>query len=91
MKVFINKRKGSYNGGLIVVAANNVEEAESILLTTFPDEINMYDKAGYICFDENECVTKEHWSYKSDSWEELFNVTAAFEVPTFLAEAGHEE
>ena len=91
MKVFINKRDALYSGGIIIVAANNVEEAQRVLLTTFPEEINMFDGDGDICFSESECVTREHWHYKSKNWNELPGVTASFEKPAFLAEDGHSE
>lgn len=31
MKVWINKREGSYSGGMIVVAANSAEEAHGVM------------------------------------------------------------
>lgn len=91
MRIFINKRTALYSGGMVIVAANTIEEAQGILLAAFPDEISMLDEDGDVCFDESGCVTKEHWNYKSNNWVELFGVTAAFEVPTFIAEAGHGE
>lgn len=91
MKVFINKRDALYSGGIIIVAANNVEKAQQVLLETFPDEVNMFDADGDVCFDKPECVSKEHWFYKSNNWTELPEVTASFEKPTFLAEEGHSE
>lgn len=91
MKVFINKRVGVYSGGMIVVSANTPEEAQSILLAAFPDEIEMLDKDGDTCFNEEECVSKEHYNYKSNNWTELPGVSSIYEVPTFLAESGHSE
>lgn len=91
MKVFINKRVALYSGGLIIVAANTPEEAQSILLAAFPNETNMLDRDGDICYDPSECVSKEHWNYKMENWEELFGITASFEIPTFIAESGHGE
>lgn len=91
MKVFVNKREGDYSGGMIIVAANTVEEAQAVLLETFPDEINMFEEDGAICFDEAECVTKEHWFYKSRNWTLLPNVISSSPVPVFLAEEGYTE
>lgn len=91
MKVFISKRDALYSGGIIIVAANNVEEAQQVLLETFSDEVNMFDADGDVCFDKSECVSKEHWFYKSNNWTELPGVTASFEKPAFLAEDGHSE
>lgn len=91
MKVFINKREGLYSGGIIIVAANTAEEAQRILLSAFPDEFCMLDKDGDMCYEEAECITKEHWYYKKENWTELYGVNSIFEVPTFLAEDGHSE
>lgn len=91
MKVFVNKREGLYSGGMIIVAANTVEEAQNVLLETFPDEINMFDEDGAICFDEAECVTKEHWFYKNENWTLLPDVTSASHAPVFITEAGYTE
>lgn len=76
---------------MIIVAANNIEEAQNILLETFPDDIDMYDEDGDICFNKKECVTAENYYYKSNNWRELNHVTASFENPTFLAESGYSE
>lgn len=91
MKVFVNKREELYSGGMIIVAANTVEEAQTVLLETFPDEINMFDGDRAICFDEAECVTKEHWFYKSKNWVLLPDVISLSPVSAFLAEAGYSE
>ena len=91
MKVFINKREGLYSGGMIIVAADSPEEAEKVLLAKFPDELKMFDQDGDTCFDESECVTKEHWFYKSKNWVLLPDVISLSPVPVFLAEAGHTE
>lgn len=91
MKVFINKREGVYSGGMIIVAANNVEEAQNILLKTYPDDTYSFDKDGDICYDKEESVTVENYYYKKDNWIELPDITASFEKPTFIAESGHTE
>lgn len=91
MKVFINEREGLYSGGLIIVAADSPEEAEKVLLAKFPDELEMFDKDGDTCFDESECITKEHWFYKSKNWVLLPGVTSSSLIPAFLAESGHTE
>lgn len=70
MRIFINKRTALYSGGMVIVAANTIEEAQGILLAAFPDEISMLDEDGDVCFDESGCVTKEHWNYKSNNWVE---------------------
>lgn len=80
-----------YSGGLVVVAANTPEEANNVLLEKFPDDINMYDRYGGETGEEGECVYKSHWAYKYDRWKELPGVTAAYDVPTFLAEDGYSE
>lgn len=91
MKVFINKRFMPYSGGLAVVAANTPEEANNVLLETFPDDVNMYDRDGDETWDESECAYRSHWAYKHDEWKELPGVVADYNVPTFLAEDGHSE
>lgn len=91
MRVFINKRTALYSGGMIIVAANDETEAQKVLVEVFPNEVYMFDKDGDICFDESECIKKEHWNYKSENWAELVGVTASFEIATFLAESGHSE
>lgn len=81
MKVFTNKREGSYSGGLIVVAANSVEEAHE---TFHKDERFSWawDMIDDDVFDDY---------YLPNNWEEMPMLIANVDKPMVLAEEGYTE
>ena len=81
MKVWINRRVGGYSGGLILVAADSVEEAHEAFhknetLAFMWDNID-----GYV----------DDYYYSPYEWEELPNVVANVDEPQVLAEGGYTE
>lgn len=78
MKLFANKRCGSYSGGLCIVAANSVEEAHSVAINSFKANDN------YLWEYFNEY-------YSIDGWFELPNCKCNCTVPTLIVENGYTE
>lgn len=67
MKVFVNKRNGSYSGGMILVAANSAEEADKVFrndeslsweLEEYKPE-NWKEIEGLSCDTDIQCVIDE--------------------------------
>lgn len=81
MKVFINYRNALYGGGMILVAANTVEEA----IEAFHED----PKYSYLW----DCYGGDFYEYyyHADSWEEFPNVIANVDKPQVLAEGGYTE
>ena len=91
MKVYINTREQSYSGGMVLVAANNISQAQELLIQTFPDDVENYDSEGCIEFDEEYISYSENTYYKKENWRELKNVFADYDKPTFIYESGYSE
>lgn len=91
MKVFINKRSGSYSGGLAVVAANTKEEAHKALCDAQPDMTTMVDSDGDYCLNEEDAVEIRHYNYDAATWSELPMLIAHVDKPQLLEENGHSE
>jgi len=94
MKVWINKRQGGYTGGLLLVAANSVQEAHELCLNSenmedvywewFYGEI--YDDAVHEQYKE-----KVYNCYDWDCWKEVPNLWYAGVKPCIIAEEGYTE
>lgn len=80
MKVFVNKARGGYCGGLAVVAANSPEEAHGTLMSRYNDDPT---KTWYHSYYED--------IYKSENWVVLDNVQANVDNPQVLAEDSYVE
>ena len=85
LKVFINKAVGGYCAGLLVVAANNVEEAHEVALA---DDGLLLDYWENDWEHDGERRNASSCMYQKDNWEELKNTTY-FGVPCVLAEGGY--
>ena len=81
MKVFINVRRGSYSGGMILVAANTKEEA----IKAFREDKD-YDWMWYEMDDEIDDMY-----YGEDGWMEPTVLTANVDTPQVIAENGYSE
>lgn len=89
MKVFINKRTGSYSGGLAIVAANNAEEAHRTYC--FSDPLtDYYNQEGDYCKAE-ESIAFSNRHYSSGGWKEVPCLTANVTEPAVITEDGHTE
>lgn len=81
MKVFVNYRDGGYSGGMILVAANSIEEAHK---TFHADERYYYM---WTVFDDY--IYDSY--YKADDWQLMPMLDANVDKPQVLAEAGYTE
>lgn len=81
MKVFINVRRGSYSGGMILVAANTKEEA----IKAFRE-----DKDYDWMWDEMDDEIDDMY-YGEDGWMESTVLTANVDTPQVIAENGYSE
>lgn len=82
MKVFMNKRQGSYSGGMILVAANNAEEAHKIF---HQDKDLEYMWDAY--WDGTVC----DYYYMPENWQEVPNLEYHGEIPCVIEEEGYAE
>ena len=81
MKVFMNKRKGGYSGGMILVAANSAEEAHE----TFHNDCDFL----YMWTELDGTITDFY--YQPIDWEEVSNLEYHGEYPCVIAEEGYTE
>lgn len=91
MKVFGCKRNGGYSGGLIIVAANNLDEAFETfaankiyewMIDWFDFETNQFTK-------DVKKVDSEY--YPRDNWFEIQELVANVDSPRVISENGYTE
>lgn len=82
MKVWINKRIGSYSGGMIMAAANSAEEAHEVFHND-SDYSYMYHR-----FDDG---TYDDYNYKLENWKEVSRVIYTGDKPCIIDENGYTE
>lgn len=87
MKVFMNKRQGDYTGGLLLVAANSVQEAHELCLNS--EDMECIYWVDYM--SENRDKTPIDDCYNWDSWQEVPNLYYAGVKPCIIAEEGYNE
>ena len=91
MKVFGCKRTGGYSGGLIIVAANSLNEA----FETFAKNDRYEWMIDWFDFDTGkiiEDVTKvDSNTYPRDDWFEIKELAANVDSPRIIIEDGHTE
>lgn len=91
MKVFGCKRSGGYSGGLIIVAANSLDEA----FETFARDDRYEWMIGWFDFETNqftEDVTKvDSNTYPRDDWYEIPELVANVDSPRVISENGYTE
>lgn len=81
MKVFLNKRKGLNSGGMLLVAANNPEEAHEV----FHDDRELSHM-----WNEWDGVTTDYY-YERKNWEELEGMDYDTTIPCVIDESGYTE
>lgn len=92
MKVFMNKRQGSYSGGLALVAANSAKEAHEILCKSQPDFTYGETLEGHWAEPFTKgCFKVKHWNYEEGNWQEVPNLWYAGVKPCIIAEEGYNE
>ena len=91
MKVFGCKRSGGYSGGLIIVAANSLDEAFEI----FAKDDRYEWMVEWFDFDTGtviEDVTKvDSNTYPRDNWFEIQELVANVDSPRVISEDGYTE
>lgn len=91
MKVFGCKRTGSYSGGLIIVAANSLNEA----FETFAKDERcewMIDWYNFQIEEYTEDITiVDSDTYPRDNWFEISELVANVDSPRIIIEDGHSE
>lgn len=91
MKVFGCKRSGGYSGGLIIVAANSLDEA----FGTFAKDDRYEWMIDWFDFDTSkiiEDVTKvDSNTYPRDNWFEIPELVANVDNPRVINEGGYTE
>ena len=90
LKLFAAKRKDSYSGGLIVVAANSIDEAYQTYIDWVEATGNpncLYER--YVYANGEEVV--EYNRYPRENWYEISGVTVVCEKSRVLDEDGYTE
>lgn len=91
MKVFGCKRSGGYSGGLIIVAANSLDEA----FETFAKDNRHEWMIEWFDFDTSsviEDVAKvDSNTYPRDDWFEIKELVANVDSPRIISEGGYTE
>ena len=91
MKVFGCKRSGGYSGGLIIVAANSLDEA----FETFAKDDKYEWMIDWFDFDAGKIIedaTKvDSNTYPRDDWYEIPELVANVDSPRVISEGGYTE
>ena len=91
MKVFGCKRSGGYSGGLIIVAANSLDEA----FETFAKDDRYEWMIDWFDFDTGKIVddvTKvDSNTYPRDDWFEIPELVTNIDNPRVISEGGYTE
>lgn len=82
MKVFVNKRTGSYSGGMILVAANSKEEAHEVF-----HEDDDYSWMWTTDYDGMEI----DYYYQKENWQEVEGMNCDTDIPCVIDEDGYSE
>lgn len=69
MKLWINRAKGGYCGGLTIVAANSAEEAHGVLSKASEFYTDWYDVNNWECIENAYVDTEEPYFIAEDSHE----------------------
>ena len=86
MNVYKCERDGGYSGGVIIVAANNVNEA----FDTYVRD-KRFDWMHWTETDENGNLIVSEFYYPLVRWEAVPELTANCSEPKVLIEAGYTE
>ena len=82
MNVFGCTREGSYTGGIILVAANSIEEAL---------EVYRNDSDYYCQWDEYEVGKIDYYYYQPERWKEYPQLAYNGDKPCVILEEGYTE
>lgn len=91
MKVFGCKRSGGYSGGLIIVAANSLDEAFEI----FAKDDRYEWMTEWFDFDTGKIIEDitivDSDTYPRDNWFEMPELVANVDSPRIIIEGGYTE
>lgn len=90
MKVFGCKRAGGYSGGLIIVAANSLNEAFETFAKNYRYEW-MIDWYNFQIEEYTEITIVDSDTYPRDNWFEITELVANVDSPRIIIEDGHTE
>ena len=88
LKLFAAKRFCGYCGGLIVVAANDIEEAYEVYKKWAIDNAKSWIYDRYWDGDGQVEITNQ---YPRDTWHEIPGVTVICDAPQVIDEDGYTE
>lgn len=88
LKLFAAKRNCGYCGGLIVVAANEIEEAYEVYKKWAIDNAKSWIYDSYEYCDGQSEITNQ---YPRETWYEIQNVKAICDAPQVIDEDGYTE
>ena len=89
LKLFAAKRSGGYCGGLIVVAANTVDEAYQTYIDwvkSTNNEHSLYERYEYA-----DGYVDVYDKYPKDTWYEIPDVKVICDAPRVIDEDGYTE
>lgn len=93
MKVFGCKRQGNYSGGIVLVAANSIEEAFNV--ASHSNELEYMfewtDKHGFWADSNDKDAVCSSSYYPFEKWEEYNHLSCDFTEPCVIVEAGYSE
>ena len=89
LKLFAAKRSGGYCGGLIVVAANNIDEAYQTYIDWVEETGNSH--LLYDTYEYGDTCTEAYNEYPRENWYEIEGVKVLCDVPQVIDEAGYTE
>lgn len=81
MKVFMNKRSGKYEGGMILVAANNAKEAHEVFHS---------DARFAYYWDEFDGKTYDRY-YELKDWKQIDGMEYDTKYPCVIDEDGYSD
>lgn len=93
MKVFGCKRQGDYSGGVILVAANSVEEAFRVASTSQDCDylFDSYNKNGMWASKDDPDATIVSDSYPIEKWKEYKRLSCECDEPVVILQESYRE
>lgn len=89
LKLFAAKRDGSYSGGLIVVAANSIDEAYQTYIDWV--EVTGNPNCLYECYVYTNEEVDVYNRYPRENWYEIPDVKVICDAPRVIDEDGYTE
>lgn len=88
LKLFAAKRESDYSGGLIVVAANTIDEAYKTYIdwVESTNNVHLYERYDYM--DGSVDVYNK---YPKDTWYEIPQIKVICDAPKVIDEDGYTE